>query len=171
MFCAFCGGGDKWIKTCRTKDYSRIRVCDHCYGVRVPELVIVPGDYVVTDRCDGCGAYFNPREMAEARPGGRYDTYSGTCQTCAEGGTGDPEDAIEATSRGGSTLAIRVPEEVFEGLEAVCESGAVNMLCRTDVVVKAHYLGYPATRDWVAASENFEIYARGLFEGFEAAAG
>ncbi len=55
-----------------------------------------------------------------------------------------------------------------EGLEAVHESGAVNMLCRMDVVVAAHYFGYPAARDWVAEPENFEVYARGVFEGFEA---
>ncbi len=42
------------------------------------------------------------------------------------------------------------------------------MLCRMDVVVAAHYFGYPAARDWVAEPENFEVYVRGVFEGFEA---
>lgn len=42
-------------------------------------LVVVPGDAVVTARCDGCRVYFNLREMAEFSLGGRYNTYSGTC--------------------------------------------------------------------------------------------
>jgi hypothetical protein len=85
MPCAFCGEGDKWIKTCRTKDGSCIRVCDSCWEVLRPWLIIVPGDGVVTARCDGCGAYCNPREMAEFSPGGRKDAYSGTCGVCTEG--------------------------------------------------------------------------------------
>jgi hypothetical protein len=83
MPCAFCGEGDKWIKTCRTKDGSCIRVCDPCWEVLRSWLVIVPGDEVVVAHCDGCGAYFNPREMAEVSPGGRHDAYSGTCGACA----------------------------------------------------------------------------------------
>jgi hypothetical protein len=67
MPCAFCGEGDRWIKTCRTKDGSRIRVYDPCYEILGAWLVIVSGDGVVTARCDGCGAYFNPREMAQVR--------------------------------------------------------------------------------------------------------
>jgi hypothetical protein len=82
MGCAFCGEGDRWIKTCRIAD-GLIRVCDLCWEVLSPWLVIVPGDEVVTGRCDECGAYFNPREMAEASPGGHHNTYSGTCGTCA----------------------------------------------------------------------------------------
>jgi flavoprotein len=85
MPCAFCGEGDRWIKTCRTKD-NLIRVCDPCWDVLSPWLVIVPGNEVVTARCEGCGAYFNPREVAECSPGGRKDAYSGTCRTCAEEG-------------------------------------------------------------------------------------
>jgi hypothetical protein len=84
MPCAFCGEGDKWIKTCRTKDGSRLRICDPCWEVLSPWLVIVPGDEVVTARCNGCGAYFNPREMAQVSPGGRYDAYSGICEMCAK---------------------------------------------------------------------------------------
>ena len=94
MGCAFCGEGDKWIKTCRTKDGSRLRVCDPCWEVLRIWLVIVPGDAVVTARCDWCGRYFNPREMAVVSPGGRYDAYSGICGTCAEeGSTGTSEEA------------------------------------------------------------------------------
>jgi hypothetical protein len=84
MPCVFCGEGDKWIKTCRIPDGFRLRICDPCYEVLQSWLVIVPGDVVVTARCEGCGRYFNPREMAQCSPGGRMDAYSGTCGGCAE---------------------------------------------------------------------------------------
>jgi hypothetical protein len=84
MPCAFCEEGDQWIKTCRIKDGSRLRVCDPCWEVLSPWLVIVPGDGVVTARCDRCGVYFSPREMAQVSPGGRYNAYSGTCGACAK---------------------------------------------------------------------------------------
>jgi hypothetical protein len=80
MTCAFCGGGDRWIKTCLAPDGSRIRVCDPCWETL--RLVIVPGDAPVTARCALCGWYGNPREFTVARPGGRKDAYSGTCGTC-----------------------------------------------------------------------------------------
>ena len=83
MACELCGGGDRWIKTCRASDGSRIRVCDPCYATRASELVIVPGDRVVTARCDGCGVYANPREFTEYRAGGRHGAFSGICGTCA----------------------------------------------------------------------------------------
>jgi hypothetical protein len=82
--CAFCGEGDKWIKTCRTRDRSRILVCDPCWEVLTPKVVIVPGDGVVTARCDGCSAYVvNRRAMAKFSSGGHYNTYSGRCGACA----------------------------------------------------------------------------------------
>jgi hypothetical protein len=87
MSCAFCGEGDRWIKTCRTKD-GLIHVCGPCWEVLEPWLVIVPGERVVTARCEGCGAYFNPREMAKFSPGGRYNAYSGMCRACAKVGAG-----------------------------------------------------------------------------------
>ncbi len=93
------------------------------------------------------------REMAKLSPGGRKGTFSGTCGVCAEGG--------------GCVGNYKVPEKVLEGLEAVRKSGTVDMLCRTDLIVKAHYLGYLATRDLVASPENFASYTRGIFEGVE----
>ena len=78
MGCAFCGGGDRWIKTCLASDGSRVRVCDSCWEAL--RLVIVPGDASVTARCDQCGRYGNPREFAEARPGGRKHAYAGICE-------------------------------------------------------------------------------------------
>ncbi len=84
MTCAFCGEGDGWIKTCRTNG-SRLRVCDPCWEVLGSWLVIVPHDAVVTARCDGCGGYFTPREMAVVSSGGRYNAYAGKCGMCAGG--------------------------------------------------------------------------------------
>ncbi len=45
--------------------------------------MIVPGEGVVSARCESCGRYGNPREFEEVEPGGRKDTYSGTCGVCA----------------------------------------------------------------------------------------
>jgi len=84
-WCAFCGGGDRWIKTCRAPDGSRLRVCDPCWEAkRKAGLVIVPGDHLVSARCERCGAYGNPRGFAGLRAGGRHGAYSGTCRACAE---------------------------------------------------------------------------------------
>ena len=99
MSCHFCGGGDRWIKTCRTQDDFRIRVCDPCYEARVSELVIVPGDWIVTARCDSCRAYGNPRDFEDASPGGRKGVYSGTCGACAKEGAESVEGAAEDAAR------------------------------------------------------------------------
>jgi hypothetical protein len=47
MPCELCGGGDMWIKTCRTPEGSRLLVCDECYEENSSILVIVPGDRTV----------------------------------------------------------------------------------------------------------------------------
>ena len=60
----------------------RLLVCDPCYGEHDSELRIVPGDIVVTARCDSCGRYGNPREFSEVALGGRKGAYCGTCQAC-----------------------------------------------------------------------------------------
>jgi hypothetical protein len=86
MSCELCGGGDMWIKTCRTTEGSRLLVCDECYEEHVSVLVIVPGDRTVTARCDTCWRYGNPRGFVEVSPGGRKNAYSGTCGACAEEG-------------------------------------------------------------------------------------
>lgn len=86
MSCELCGEGDWWIKTCLASDGSRLRVSDPCHQTRAPELIIVPGHWVVTARCNSCGCYDNPREFAEAEPGGRKDAYSGMCGACAKEG-------------------------------------------------------------------------------------
>ncbi|HEX5913872.1 MAG TPA: hypothetical protein VFY54_12150 [Rubrobacter sp.] len=84
MSCELCGGGDMWIKTCRTLEGSHLLVCDGCYEENSSVLVIVPGDRVVMARCDYCWCYGNPRGFVEVRPGGRKNAYSGTCPECSE---------------------------------------------------------------------------------------
>ena len=79
MSCELCGGGDEWIKTCRTPEGSRLLVCDPCYGEHASVLVIVPGDRVVMASCDNCWRYGNPREFAEVRPGGRECLFGDVC--------------------------------------------------------------------------------------------
>jgi len=83
MSCELCGGGDRWIKTCLTPEGTRLLVCDSCWEEHASVLVIVPGERVVTARCDSCGRYGNPREFAEATPGGRKGAFTGTCAACA----------------------------------------------------------------------------------------
>ena len=83
MACELCGEGDAWIKTCLIPEGSRLLVCDPCHGEHEAELMIVPGDSVVTARCNACGRYGNPREFSGIRLGGRKGAYSGTCGRCA----------------------------------------------------------------------------------------
>ena len=85
MACELCGGGDLWIKTCLTPSGTRLLVCDPCWEEHHSELTIVPGDWIVTARCDQCGTYGNPREFSEVSLGGRKGAYSGTCRACTEG--------------------------------------------------------------------------------------
>ncbi len=98
-WCAYCGGGDRWIKTCRAQDGSRVRVCDPCWEARRSELVIVPGDHLVMVRCDRCGAYGNPRDFSELRAGGRHGAYSGICAACAEDAREAAREAAKEAAR------------------------------------------------------------------------
>jgi hypothetical protein len=74
-------------------------------------------------------------------------------------------------------MAVKVPRDVFEGLEAVRESGQVNMLDARGVQVVANDLECYALVVWL--EDQFEernygmrlrrdaVYPRGVFEGFE----
>ena len=102
-WCAFCDGGDRWIKTCRAHDGSRVRVCDPCWEAsRKAGLVIVPGDHLVTARCDRCGAYGNPRDFSGLRAGGRHGAFSGTCRACAQ------DEAREAVGEAARVLRAAI---------------------------------------------------------------
>ena len=83
-YCHLCGGGDRWIKTCRAHDGSRVRVCDPCWEARKAGLVIILGDHLVSARCDRCGAYGNPRGFSRLRAGGRHGAFAGTCPACTQ---------------------------------------------------------------------------------------
>jgi hypothetical protein len=65
-----------------------------------------------------------------------------------------------------ATDPVRVSREVFEGLEAVRLSGLTNMLDRPAVIRIAAEMGYDASAAWLR--ENRDLYARGIFQGFEA---
>jgi len=60
---------------------------------------------------------------------------------------------------------ISVSERIYEGLEAVRQSGLTNMLDRPAVARIANELGFYETAEWV--NDNREKYARGVFKGFE----
>jgi hypothetical protein len=63
------------------------------------------------------------------------------------------------------TDRVPVSREVFEGIEAVRQSGLTNMLDRGRVVELAEAMGFEASARWVR--ENRELYARAVFRGFE----
>jgi len=60
---------------------------------------------------------------------------------------------------------MKVAPEVLDGLDAVRESGATNMMDQPRVAELAGEMGYSATEEWVLA--NRKDYAKGVFEGFE----
>jgi hypothetical protein len=60
---------------------------------------------------------------------------------------------------------VPVSSVVFEGIEAVRLSGRTNMLDRPCVADLAEAMGFEASARWVR--ENRELYARGVFNGFE----
>ena len=60
---------------------------------------------------------------------------------------------------------VRVSPEVFEGLEAVRLSGLTNMLDRPAVAEIAEAMGYEDSACWVR--EHRDLFARGIFRGFE----
>jgi hypothetical protein len=60
---------------------------------------------------------------------------------------------------------VRLPAEVFEGLEDVRRSGRANMHDRYTVQRLAYELGHHATVLWI--EENPRLYARGMLYGFE----
>lgn len=63
-------------------------------------------------------------------------------------------------------VPFAVPREVLEGLEAVRRSGLTNMLDRPRVAEIAEGMGFEEAARWVRG--NRELYARGVFQGFEA---
>ncbi|MHB0998538.1 MAG: DUF5049 domain-containing protein [Armatimonadota bacterium] len=60
---------------------------------------------------------------------------------------------------------IRIPKDVFDGLEAVRRSGKTNMLDVPVVIELAMEMHHVDTAIWV--HENIKLYLSGLFNGFE----
>ncbi len=91
MICEVCGYEELALKTVRwravgRKTARRFVLCDECWFPLRDSLWIVPGSHSVAARCDGCGAYMNPRDLVESRPGGGYKRdiiASGLCAGCA----------------------------------------------------------------------------------------
>jgi len=61
---------------------------------------------------------------------------------------------------------IVVSAAVFQGLEAVRQSGYTNMLDRPRVIELAEMMGYTEAAEWVR--ENRNLYAAAIFGGFVA---
>lgn len=59
---------------------------------------------------------------------------------------------------------ICIPAAVWEGLEAVRQSGLTNMLDRPRVIEIAELWGYDETAEWLR--ENRQAYSEGIFVGF-----
>ncbi len=59
---------------------------------------------------------------------------------------------------------ITVPAAVWQGLEAVRNSGTTNMLDRPAVIKIAEFLGFHETARWIEGHHG--QYAEGLFKGF-----
>ena len=60
--------------------------------------------------------------------------------------------------------AVRVPPEVWNGLEAVRVSGVTNMLDRPAVIEIARFIGYNYAASWIESHRG--KYAHGIFHGF-----
>jgi adenine deaminase len=58
---------------------------------------------------------------------------------------------------------VSIPAAVYEGLEAVRQSGYTNMLDRPRVIELAEMMGYDETAEWVR--DHLSEYARLLFNG------
>jgi hypothetical protein len=69
------------------------------------------------------------------------------------------EDDMDATRTG----RVRVPREVFDGIEAVRKSGLTNMLDRPVVARLAGEMGYEEAARWVRLHR--DLYSRAIFHG------
>ena len=59
---------------------------------------------------------------------------------------------------------VVVPQDVFQGIDAVRKSGVTNMLDRSEVANWAAKMGYAEATEWIMKSS--EAYSRGVFSGF-----
>lgn len=66
-----------------------------------------------------------------------------------------------------TSTPVVVPHNVFEGLEAVRQSGLTNMLHTSRVAELARADGFEATYQWLQDSKNSAAFVRGVFNGVE----
>jgi len=62
-------------------------------------------------------------------------------------------------------MAVKIPQKVFDGIEAVRQSGLTNMLDRNYVQVLCDKMGFYEAVIWI--EDNKKEHARAIFEGFE----
>lgn len=60
---------------------------------------------------------------------------------------------------------IKIPKEVYKGLESVRLSGLTNMLDRSKVIIIAEKMGYEETGTWIRSHK--QEYSMGIFQGFQ----
>ena len=68
--------------------------------------------------------------------------------------------------QGRATEPVRIPEEVYRGLEYVRESGETNMFDIWRVASLALQFGYSETTEWLGEKENHANYMLGVLRGF-----
>lgn len=61
-------------------------------------------------------------------------------------------------------MPIPISKEVMEGLEAVRQSGATNMLDRPRVIELLEEMGYDDAAEWLRTHKS--EYSHGVFQGF-----
>jgi hypothetical protein len=76
------------------------------------------------------------------------------------------EPAAEA-SEPDSPTPVTVSNAVYEGIEAVRDSGMFNMLDLPAVAGLARQMGFDDAADWLNNRSNHPAYAQGIFRGFE----
>lgn len=62
-------------------------------------------------------------------------------------------------------MPIKVPQKVYDGIEAVRKSGKTNMLDRNAVQVMCNVMGFYDAVLWI--EDNKREYAAAIFTGFE----
>jgi len=62
-------------------------------------------------------------------------------------------------------MAIKITQQIFNGIEFVRKSGEYNMLDRYTVARMCNERGYYDAAIWI--TENERLYTRLLFEGYE----
>ena len=73
--------------------------------------------------------------------------------------------------QGRANEPIKVPKEVYNGLEYVRESGETNMFDIWRVAALALQFGYPEATDWLRETENHANYVLGVLRGFRPSQG